>query len=233
MLISDIVNKIYSKFIIKPKVGGELEGNGERVDIKYQKEIPFDKLDLYEKSHFRRYEFARDYITADSVCGDFACGTGYGSMMLAEKSKKVIGVDLNSEVIKKIKERYINTNNVEFVCSNLLDLQYSLEFDTIISFETIEHLMEDDIIKLLKIFNKASKPDGNLIFSTPYMQERSENAINLGFHQTFYINEEKIQQWLDTAGFTIECFKYQNYQTHLIQETLDPKDFIISVAKKN
>ncbi|MFA6391476.1 MAG: class I SAM-dependent methyltransferase [Patescibacteria group bacterium] len=233
MLIKNILRKIYFKFFNKPAASGELEGNGERVDIKYQKDAQFDKFDLYQKSHYRRYEFARDYITTGSVCGDFACGTGYGSMMLAEKSQKVIGVDLNSEVIEKIKERYANVKNVEFINSNLLDLKYSLEFDSIISFETIEHLMEDDIVKLLNIYHKALKLGGKLIFSTPYMQERSENAIKLGFHQTFYINEEKIMQWLKATGFTIECFKYQNYQTHLIQETLGHKDFIISVAKKN
>lgn len=226
MFINKLIKKVNIKF------SKNLEGNGERVDIVYHHNPKFEKFDLYQKSHYRRYEFARDYISYGGTCGDFACGTGYGSVMLAEKSQRVIGSDLNSEVIEKIKKRYKDIKNIEFINSNLLDLQYSLIFDTIVSFETIEHQTETEIVRILKIFNKGLKKGGMIIFSTPYMQERSENAIKLGFHQTFYINEDKITKWLNTTGFTIECFKYQNYQTHIIEDALVKKDFIICLANK-
>lgn len=229
-LLSYAINIVNSIF----KEGNQrLDGNGERVDISFENGLNFNKLDMYQKSHYRRYEFARDYISAGGICVDLACGTGYGSVMLAEKSEKVIGVDINSKVINEITKRYKNIKNVEFVNANLLDLQYSSFFNTIVSFETIEHLVEADIIKLLRIYHRALKPGGKIIFSTPYMQERSENATKLGFHLTFYIDEEKINNWLKAADFTIKCFKYQNYQTHFIQNILKHKDFIISVAQKN
>lgn len=209
-----------------------LDGKGERVDIIYPGFINFNELDMYQKSHYRRYEFAKNLIPFGSCCGDFACGTGYGSVILAEKAAKVIGIDINPKIISAIQERYQNVQNVEFIQANLLDLQYESFFDIIVSFETIEHLPEVDIPRLFNIYHKALKPQGKIIFSVPYMQERSEAAMKLGFHFTFHINEEVIAKWLNDAKFKIEFNKYQNYITHTIENNLHHRDFIICVAQK-
>jgi 2-polyprenyl-3-methyl-5-hydroxy-6-metoxy-1,4-benzoquinol methylase len=209
-----------------------LGGDGERVDIQLQKPFHFEKLDMYQKNHYRRYEFAKDIVDFGDVCGDFACGTGYGTVLISDKASKVIGADLDREVIATIKERYVNKTNVSFLNENLLNLKFENLFNSIISFETIEHFDEMDIKKLLQIFAKSLKENGQLIFSTPYMQERSEAAMKLGFHLTFYIDEIKINRWLEESGFKLELIKYQNYDTHYIQKDLEKKDFIICVARK-
>ena len=209
-----------------------LGSGGERVDIFYNKKFNYSSLDMYQKNHFRRYEFALSQIFGGDVCGDFACGTGYGSAMLCQKALQVIGADINGTVIERIRERYKSIRNIEFKALNLMDLNYDSLFDKIVSFETIEHFKEEDIIVLLKIFNKALKPKGIIIFSTPFMQEKSETAINMGFHQTFYIGQDKINNWLTRADFTLKEIRFQNYDTHLISETLDKRDFIICTAEK-
>jgi len=209
-----------------------LGGNGERVDIQIQGNVEFEKLDIYQKNHWKRYEFARQVVETGDVCGDFACGTGYGSILVSDKAKSVTGADLNSEVITKIQDRYKQHTNVAFLNANLLYLDFENYFDTIISFETLEHFDEANVRELLEIFNKALKKNGKLIFSTPYMQERSEEAVKMGFHLTFYINEEKIANWLQTAGFRMEIIKYQNYDTHILGDDLQKKEFIICVARK-
>lgn len=206
--------------------------SGERVDIVFRNKIDFDLLDLYQKSHYRRYEFAHDIINENDVCGDFACGTGYGSVMLSNKAKTVIGIDINKQVIKGVRKRYPNIKNVEFIQANLLNLNFDSVFDSIVSFETIEHFSEKNIQLLLDRFAKHIKPNGTLIFSTPYMQERSEAAIKLGHHLTFYIDEYKLEKWAHHAGFKIEMVKYQSYNTHEIKDKEDNKDFIIGIARK-
>ena len=65
------------------------------------------------------------------------------------------------------------------------------------------------------------------------MQEQSEVAVKMGFHLTFYIDEEKIEKWLKSAGFSVETINYQNYATHDITADLEQKDFIICIAKKS
>lgn len=228
-ILLDVINSVNNIF---KGANQNLDGKGERVDISLKDGLDFSKLDMYQKSHYRRYEFSKNYISNGDVCGDFACGTGYGTAMIAQKAHKAIGADINKRVINKIKERYEKNKNIEFININLLDMLYTSFFDKIISFETIEHLAEQDIPRLFNLFNRALKPGGKIIFSVPYVQEKDANATKMGFHLTFYIDEEKIKQWLGTTNFKIECFKYQNYKTHIIQDELQQKDFIISVAQK-
>ncbi len=131
------MNKV--KNLTKTEINKQnLDGNGERIDIYYKRYLNLYTLDMYQKSHYFRYEFAKDFISSGDFCGDFACGTGYGSVMLAEKSQKVIGVDINSTVIDEIKKRYKKIGNVNFINANLLDIEYDSFFDAIVSFETIE-----------------------------------------------------------------------------------------------
>ncbi len=209
-----------------------LGGNGERVDIQLHKGADFDGMDMYQKSHWKRYEFAKEMVEIDEVCGDFACGTGYGSILISDKAKSVIGADLNSVVVAEISERYKENRKTRFLNENLLNLSFEDHFDTIVSFETLEHFAENDIITLLRIFNKALKKNGRLIFSTPYMQEKSDEAIKMGFHLTFYIDTKRINSWLNDTGFSIETVNYQNYDTHLLSNDLEKKDFLICVARK-
>ena len=209
----------------------DLAGNGERVDIFYRENIKFDDLGVNQKSHYKRYEYAKSIILPGRIVGDFACGSAYGSVMLSEKSNYVIGADINEKVIEQVKIRYKNKQNIEFVHANLLDLKYESLFDYIVSFETVEHFKEDAIPELFRVFRRALKSGGTLIFSTPYMQEMTLEAINMGFHLSFYIDEVKIKRWLSTGSFVCEFFKYQNHQTHKIEDHLDNKDFIICAAR--
>jgi len=228
-----MIGRVYRK--IKRMLAARLprfDATGERVDILYSEKIDFETLDMFQKSHYKRYEYAVEIIKGNDVCGDFACGTGYGSVMLSKKAGKVIGADINAGVINAIKKRYRSKKNVQFIAADLLNLNFNSEFDDIVSFETVEHFTEENILKLLPIFGKSLKPGGKIIMSTPYMQEKSEAALKLGHHLTFHINEKVITGWLSVAGFDAVSFKYQNYATHTIQDELEEKDFIICVAQK-
>ena len=223
------------KELLKKLAMINLEDNGERVDIFYAPDqVDFEKFDVYQKSHYRRYQFARSMIEPGSDVGDFACGTGYGSAMLAEVAGSVIGADICRQVVDYVKIRYEAIKNLEFVCSNLLDLGQNLarKLDTIVSFETLEHFPEGQLMSLLFKFNKLLKPGGNLIFSTPFLQESSTSALAAGFHKTFLIDEERLQNWLTIAGFHLQLVRFQNYETHDIEDILMKKDFIIGVAEK-
>lgn len=236
--IKAIINKVFKINKIENSnydfdKNNPLGDGGERVDFTYSDNIDISKLDMYQQNHIQRYLFAEKIIQKGNVCGDFACGTGYGSVILSKKADSVLGIDLNEKVISEITKRYSNISNVSFENKNLLDINFENQFDTIISFETIEHFDEENIYTLLSLYNKALKKDGRLIFSTPYMQEKSENAIKLGFHLTFDINEKKVEKWLNATGFILEKTYFQNYKTHTIHEQLDDKEFLICIVKKN
>ncbi len=228
--IRKLKSKIYQYLFVRKS---PLESDGERIDIDIsKKDIDSLKLDMYQKSHYQRYLFALNVLCPAGVTGDFACGSGYGSVLLAGKSERVIGMDINAYVVEQISRRYDSISNLEFVHGNLLNLTYEALFDSIVSFETVEHFKEEEIPELFNRFSCALKPGGTLIFSTPYLQERSPEAVTMGFHLTFDIDEEKIRNWLGVNGLQLKYVRYQNYVTHVIEEELADKDFIICVAVK-
>lgn len=210
-----------------------LEDGGERVEIHYAPEgVAYDRLNVYEKNHYRRYEFACSMISPGAVVADWACGTGYGSVMLAQNASSVLGVDISDKVVRTIRRRYAGIKNLRFECSDLLALTCRDELDVIVSFETIEHLPPEDIPKLFDVFNTALKPGGLLVFSTPFKQPASDAALRLGFHRTFGIDEHTIAGWLARTDMRLVQLKYQNYATHDVNEQSSPREMVVGVARK-
>jgi len=205
-----------------------LENDGERMDINYYN-MNYNNFNIYQKSHYKRYEMAKTQVKNGFIVGDMACGSGYGSLMLSENSDKVYGVDIDKTTINEITKRYSNENKIEFINQNLLDIEFENMFDLIVSFETVEHFDEKDIKKLMSNFHKALKENGTIIFSTPYNQTKCEASMK--WHKTFYIVEEKMKDLLNDF-FEIEKIWYQDYQTHELKEEILKKDFIICKAKK-
>jgi 2-polyprenyl-3-methyl-5-hydroxy-6-metoxy-1,4-benzoquinol methylase len=205
-----------------------LENDGERMDINYYN-MNYDNFDIYQKSHYKRYEAARALMREDFVVGDMACGSGYGSLMLAERCKEVHGVDIDEKTINEIKNRYKDEQKVTFYQKNLLDVDFENKFDAIVSFETVEHFEESEIHKLMGVFHRALKPNGFLLFSTPYNQEKIPASIK--WHKTFYITEDKIKNLIQKF-FNIKNTYYQNYNSHIIEKELELKHFIICEVEK-
>jgi 2-polyprenyl-3-methyl-5-hydroxy-6-metoxy-1,4-benzoquinol methylase len=206
----------------------DLENDGERMDINYY-DMNYNNFNIYQKSHYKRYEMARTQVKENYIVGDMACGSGYGSLMLSEMCKEVYGVDIDQITIDEVTERYENEKKVKFYKNNLLDIDFENKFDLIVSFETVEHFDESDIEKLMFNFHKALKQEGTIIFSTPYNQEKIPASMK--WHKTFYIVEDKMKELLN-GFFEIEKIWYQDYQTHDLKDQIDKKDFIICKAKK-
>ena len=51
-----------------------LENDGERMDINYY-DMNFDRFDIYQKSHYKRYEMAKNLVKKDYIVGDMSCGS--------------------------------------------------------------------------------------------------------------------------------------------------------------
>lgn len=209
-----------------------LTGGGERVDIDLTRRLHEPRLDMYQLSHLRRYQFAVAHIPPHAAVADLACGTGYGSALLAKKSASVFAADRDHAAIATATARYRRLDNVTFRLLDLLDLDVERRFDAIVSFETLEHFPELDLLDVLRRFHRALKPRGCLIFSTPFLQENTDAAQALGFHQTFLVDQAKIEGWLALTGFRRVVFRYQSYSSHDVVLDLESRDFIVCVAEK-
>lgn len=101
-------------------------------------------LDEVRPDHVERYKFAARWIQAADLGPeprilDAACGCGYGTQMLAEKTKgQVRGVDISGDAISHAQEYFAHP----MVTYTMADIQHFTPTprDVIVSFETIEHV---------------------------------------------------------------------------------------------
>lgn len=124
--------------------------------------------------HLTRYYFSLKFIKKSDLVLDAACGSGYGSQILAQKAKKVFSIDKSKKILclAKLKYRAKNIVYQEMDCCQNLVFKDSA-FDKVISFETIEHLPDPE--KFLSEVKRILKPKGLFIISTPNQEVCSPN----------------------------------------------------------
>jgi len=147
--------------------GLEVQASGS-VFMRFMQEryVPATCSEIAEYEHMPRYRYALS-LAADKTVLDFGCGTGYGSSILANQAKEVIGVDIDESALEWARETHRKKNlefrqNSDFGAS--LPNQY---FDLVTCFEMIEHVSADHQQLIINSFAKALKPSGMLLISTP------------------------------------------------------------------
>lgn len=151
--------------------------------------------DLIEKSivaeHFQRYHAVLDIVKGKKVL-DAACGSGYGTALMASTAESVTGIDISTEAIGYAKKRYAELDNVQYIEASIAELPFEAHsFDVIVSFETIEHVNEELQNSFLQEIKRCLKADGILIMSSPDKRTYSElHDFNNEFHvKEFYFEE--------------------------------------------
>ncbi|HLP12580.1 MAG TPA: class I SAM-dependent methyltransferase [Flavobacteriales bacterium] len=114
--------------------------------------------------HLHRYAMACE-LAKNKVVLDIASGEGYGSNLLASVASHVTGVDISVEAVKHASEKYTKKNIVFKQGSATKIPLENASVDIVTSFETIEHLVEHDV--MLEEFKRVLKPGGILIISSP------------------------------------------------------------------
>lgn len=114
--------------------------------------------------HLARYEFAAKHLRPGRVL-DLACGVGYGTKLLADRSgSPVLGADLSREAIAYARSRY-GGPGIEFRVADAMTFEDAAGFDSIVSLETVEHL--PDPHGFLAHAASLLRPGGTLVASVP------------------------------------------------------------------
>jgi SAM-dependent methyltransferase len=125
--------------------------------------------------HLKRYDFALPLCVGADVL-DAACGAGYGSAHLARAARRVVGVDVDPEVIAHARNRY-PLDTLAFRVGDVQGLgDADGTYDIVCSFETIEHV--DDPERALAELARVLRPRGRLIISTPNAEETTHSPAN-------------------------------------------------------
>jgi ubiquinone/menaquinone biosynthesis C-methylase UbiE len=143
---------------------------GERL---YLGETEIAAPDLRE--HFSRYEFAFTQLKDGWRVLDAACGTGYGTAILAEKNISLVGMEISDHALAWANEKS-KKPNIQFIKGNLNDkLPFEdASFDAITSFETLEHIENQE--GMMAEFKRVLRPGGLLLLSSPDREIITDHA---------------------------------------------------------
>lgn len=179
------------------------------------------RIDGYEE-HMSYWKNAYRYITSllpiesKSVL-DLGCGTGLELDEILQKRSEisVIGIDLNQDMLDKLKEKH---PTVTTICSNYVSFDYqTIEYDTILSFETLHHLKPKEKQELFSKIYQNLAPGGTYIEADylacceeeeelllqTYEEQCQKNAIPKGqlVHFDIPLTPEHEMTLLTNAGF--------------------------------
>ena len=184
-----------------------------------KKESTGERLEFYGYSdvtieHLHRYAVANDFVK-NKVVLDIASGEGYGSYILSKSASKVIGVDIDKEVVIEAQKKYLKDNLIFTVGSaDNIPLESS-SIDVVVSFETIEHHDKHD--EMLMEIKRVLKHDGILIMSSPDKEYYSDK---IGQLNKFHVKELYLKE------FKFLINKYFEFSTYYFQKSYNYNSFI-------
>jgi ubiquinone/menaquinone biosynthesis C-methylase UbiE len=151
---------------------------------------PVESSGRWWGEHIHRYNEALQLIQPGDTVLDIACGTGFGTDMIAAKtSGKVVGGDIAAEAIEECRGHW-KRSNMEFKVLDGTHLAFpDGYFDKVVSFETIEHTPK--YREMAAEFARVLKPGGLLILSTPNRAVSSPDGVIVNpYHiQEFTVDE--------------------------------------------
>ncbi|MBB3345225.1 glycosyltransferase [Luteimonas sp. RC10] len=139
---------------------------------------------VIRQEHLHRYAWCLPLVDGKDVL-DIASGEGYGSAMLARRARSVCGVDISLEAVSHAAARYADIDNLRYLAGSAASIPLSdSSVDVVVSFETIEHLLEQH--EMLAEIRRVLRPDGVLVMSSPNKAVYSDRA---GYHNEFHVRE--------------------------------------------
>ena len=179
------------------------------------------------KEHIARYEFASTYCKGNVL--DLGCGVGYGVEILLDlddegRIRQITGVDWDQASVEYAREMY-GYKKAAFIQGDIREGKLADQmgtFDTIICYEVIEHLYEDDMV--VRNIAKMLKPEGVLLISTPFGKGKGKPCAS-PFHVHQYLETEFAE--LLEAYFNVQMY----HQVDVTIEKPDPeKKYYLMVA---
>ena len=183
--------------------------------------------------HLFAYKFATDQIPENSFILEIGSGSGFGTKVLFQHTQKIIGLDVDKNIIEYASRKY-GSENCVFKRYSGLKIPYSdSTFDAVVSFQVIEHIQND--IGIISEIYRVLKDNGIFILTTPnriFRGLRSDQKPLNKFHVREYSVEEldallknkflNIEIWGIRANETVQKIERKNMECGLKIASFDP-----------
>lgn len=183
---------------------------------------------LSQRLHEERYRFACRHVRGPLIL-DIACGSGYGSQMIAATVAAgrgcVVGVDYSAASVTYASQRYPAENLYYAVQDAHFVGLPQRRFSTIISLETIEHLAQPP--QFVQQLRRVLLPGGVVICSAPVTPSVDANP----WHRTDFTSAS-FRRLFQRAGF-IELAHLAQVQPYSIRQVLQRGDSRTEGVRRN
>ena len=120
-----------------------------------------------------RLKYSVDFVDNEDIKNkkilDIGCGFGWCELnFLNRGASKVFGIEISEEDLKTIIENVVS-DKAEFKIGSAINIPYPESFfDTVVSWEVIEHIPFNTEMQMFKEVSRVLKKDGVFYLSTPY-----------------------------------------------------------------
>ncbi|HPC73222.1 MAG TPA: methyltransferase domain-containing protein [Syntrophales bacterium] len=99
---------------------------------------------------------------------ELGCGTGRYTRVLADRVRRIVGVDFSAAAIEKALSESTRPN-MELRKADIRDLRIFLDrsFDKIVAIDVLEHLSDDDLRAVLAEVKRLMREEALFVFFTP------------------------------------------------------------------
>jgi len=192
------------------------------------------------RRHIARYEFAASFIPAGAAVLDCACGSGYGTEILAGQASEVFGVDRSAEAIDYARERHARPNIV-YARMPMEELRFppglsrpANGLGAVVALETLEHVPRHVCRQFLCEHGAWIEPGGVLVASSPMLRYRDGQPY---ITSPYHINEMPRAELLAMFEELLPGSQWVKHYYHQEREAFLPlldedTGFCVLVARK-
>lgn len=159
----------------------------------------------------RRWLLTFGLKSGDSVL-EVGCGVGQITQLVAEQigNGHLTAVDISPENIRLASERLKSKSNIDWVVSDMSDIQFSRSFDWVVFPDVLEHIPVDLHGSVLRTTAVALKPGGKVFIHIPH--PKYQDYIRSNEPEKLQIIDQSLSagdltRSAEAAGLSLEYFE--------------------------
>lgn len=190
------------------------------MDKNYWESFYLNKKLTSEPSLFAKFVY-ENYLHKNGYGNliELGCGNGRDAVFFAKNNVGTIAIDQCEHEIASLKQKNIETKNIEFKCADFTTLENHNIYDVIYSRFTLHSVSEEQEERVINwaykvllkfgIFCIEARGQKNEIYQLGQKVENENDAYIWENHYRRFINFEKLCKRLEKIGFKLEYSKEQ------------------------